>query len=80
MILGVTMPPVTMKADPSTVRLGDPAPAPLVAPSQLAAARRAVCSACDGWAADRCAVAGCTCNGMGQPGSLYSKCPRGLWP
>jgi len=66
--------------DPSTVTLGEPAAEPRLAPATVAAARRAVCLACDGWAENRCTVAGCTCNGMGQPGNLYSRCPRELWP
>jgi hypothetical protein len=70
----------TVRADLSTVRLGDPAPAPLVAPAALAASRRAICSSCNGWSSDRCTVAGCSCNSMGQPGNLYSRCPRDLWP
>ena len=73
-------PVIPEPADPATVKLGEPAAEPRLAPATVAASRRAVCLACDGWSADHCAVAGCSCNGMGQPGNLYSRCPRDLWP
>lgn len=68
-----------MKADPSTVRLGVPAVVPVAATDMITAIRRAICLTCDGWPVDHCAVAGCACSGMGQPGNLYSRCPRELW-
>ena len=73
-------PTIPEPADPGTVRLGEPAAAPRQAPDEIAEARRSICLTCDGWIENRCTVAGCSCNGMGQPGNLHSRCPRELWP
>jgi hypothetical protein len=54
-------------------------PAPLLAPPDLAAARRATCRGCDRCQGDRCTAAGCACTGLGDPARLHSRCPLGRW-
>ena len=71
---------ITHKADPSTVRLGDPAPTPRLATAEIAAARHAVCAVCDSMRDGRCSAAGCGCAGEAKPDILSSRCPLSRWP
>jgi hypothetical protein len=52
---------------------------PRPAPEDMAAARRAVCSACESLRDGRCTAAGCGCAGEAKPETWSSRCPLGRW-
>ena len=54
--------------------------APAPATPEIAAIRTTVCTNCTSLVNSKCSVAGCDCAGIGQPGIMSSRCPRGLWP
>lgn len=51
---------------------------PQVADEVLKARRLGSCVICLDYAGN-CTIAGCKCNGMGQPERLLSRCPKGHW-
>jgi hypothetical protein len=50
-----------------------------MANADLKASRLITCGKCDRYIKGSCSISGCSCNGMGSPSRLYSKCPMGLW-
>lgn len=62
---------------PGTPRM--PSPPPRSADPEMAAARRAICAACDAWR-ERCTAAGCGCAGEARPDIWSSRCPLDHWP
>lgn len=55
-------------------------PAPMLrATPSVEHERRVHCAACDRFDGTVCTVAGCRCNGLGDPTRRFGRCPLGRW-
>lgn len=74
----ITYTPNSVQFKPTTGADPIANPQPQVADEILVASRTGSCVICMDYAGN-CTIAGCKCNGMGQPDRLLSRCPKGHW-